>query len=171
MDIGGWGSPTHSSHSKSRGQLVTVESKGLDMSVCGPGFKLCCCFLLCDLGKGLSVSVSCCCVTNYSPKPCGLKWRLLSQFLWVGNLGMAEQGPVVHAVAKYQLGMKSHLNVWWGQDPPPSSDGCQHYSVPYRLLGGEPQFLAGCWLEDTLSYLPLVSTYYGRWHLQNRKSH
>lgn len=71
MHFGGWGSPKHNSHSKSRGQLVIVESRGLNMSLCSPGFKFCY-FLLCDLNKGLSVFVSCCCITNYSPKLCGL---------------------------------------------------------------------------------------------------
>lgn len=64
---------------------------------------------------------------------------------------MAEQSSVLQAVTKYQLGIMSHLNVRLGQDPFPSSHGCHHYLVPYRLLGGEPQFLTGCWLEATLS--------------------
>ena len=39
MHFVGWGSPKHNSHSKSRGQLVIVENKGLAMSLCSPGFK------------------------------------------------------------------------------------------------------------------------------------
>ena len=70
--IFGVGSLKQCSHRKSRGQLVIVESKGLDKSLWSPGFKFFCYFLLCDLGKGLSVLVSCCCVTNY-PKTLWLK--------------------------------------------------------------------------------------------------
>ena len=82
---------------------------------------------------------------------------LISQLLW--SLGLVQLGRLAQGLSEScsqaagWLGC-SHLKApVWCDVLPRSFSGCwQDPTIPHRLLDCGPQFLVGCWLEDTLSF-------------------
>lgn len=72
-----------------------------------------------------------------------------------GLAGSSGSGPLPELQSSCWLG-HSHLKAQdWYDVLPSSFSGCWQDSIPPRQLDGGPPFLAGCWLEDTLTFLPL----------------
>lgn len=80
------------------------------------------------------------------------QWVHQSNCLWISSLAQlsfrVSQGDIIK-VSRAAVSPES----WQGKNLLLSPHDYRHHSVPRRLLGWGPQFLAGYWLQATLSFL------------------